>query len=93
MDVILTEKMDQALLKVAVTLLVRGSRRLMRSDDLEDVLTFLKQEMTGEGGWCVGWLSVLVWGYAKPPDWLVMSTTLYIPQKPHTHLSHTDKQT
>jgi hypothetical protein len=48
MDVILTEKMDQALLKVAVTLLARSSRRLMACEDLEDVLTFLKQEMTGE---------------------------------------------
>jgi hypothetical protein len=47
MDVVLSEKMDQALLKVAVTLLGACERRLAGADDLEDILTFMKQELTG----------------------------------------------
>lgn len=47
MDVIMADKMDQALLKVAVTLLKRCEKKIKPLADLEDVLTLLKLELPG----------------------------------------------
>ncbi|GBF88434.1 hypothetical protein Rsub_01146 [Raphidocelis subcapitata] len=47
MDVVLSEKVDQALLKVAVALLTAGERALLAAGDLEEALTFIKQGMPG----------------------------------------------
>jgi hypothetical protein len=47
MDVILSDKMDQALLKAAVALLKRCEGRLVRLSDLEQQLHLLKMELPG----------------------------------------------
>eukprot|EP00775_Hariotina_reticulata_P008509 gene8509-8691_t len=47
MDVIMADKMDQALLKAAVGLLKRCEQRLLDVIDMEDCLALLKEEMPG----------------------------------------------
>ena len=49
MDVIVSDKMDQALLRVAEALLRHCEGRLLATADLEDVLTYLKVDLPGEG--------------------------------------------
>jgi hypothetical protein len=45
MDVIMADKMDQALLKAAVGLLKRCEQRLLDVKDMEDCLALLKEEL------------------------------------------------
>lgn len=47
MDVIMADKMDQALLKAAVALLKRCEVRLLQMNDMEDALHLLKLELPG----------------------------------------------
>lgn len=49
MDVIMADKMDQALLKAAVALLKRCEQQLLQMNDMEDALHLLKLELPGEG--------------------------------------------
>jgi hypothetical protein len=57
MDMIMADKMDQALLRVAEALLRHCEGKLCSLADLEEVLTFLKVDLPGEGWVCGG-----VWG-------------------------------
>lgn len=45
MDVIMADKMDQALLKAAVGLLKRCEKQLMQMSDMEDILQLLKLQL------------------------------------------------
>jgi hypothetical protein len=47
MDVIMADKMDQALLKAAVALLKRCECKLLQMTDMEDALHLLKLELPG----------------------------------------------
>lgn len=47
MDVIMSDKMDQALLKAAVALLKRCEPQLLQIHDMEDALHLLKLELPG----------------------------------------------
>lgn len=47
MDVIMSDKMDQALLKAAVGLLKRCELKLLQMHDMEDALHLLKLELPG----------------------------------------------
>ena len=47
MDVIMADKMDQALLKAAVALLKRCEPQLLQMSDMEDALHLLKLELPG----------------------------------------------
>lgn len=53
----MADKMDQALLRVAEALLRHCEGKLCSLADLEEVLTFLKVDLPGEGWVCGG-----VWG-------------------------------
>jgi hypothetical protein len=53
MDVIMADKMDQALLKAAVALLKRCEVRLLQMNDMEDALHLLKLELPGVLGWAM----------------------------------------
>jgi hypothetical protein len=57
MDVIMADKMDQALLKAAVALLKRCEPQLLQMNDMEDALHLLKLELPGEGCWLLDTLN------------------------------------
>jgi hypothetical protein len=64
MDVIMSDKMDQALLKAAVGLLKRCEHKLLGMSDMEDALHLLKLELPGVcvcvGGCGVVWCAAVL---------------------------------
>lgn len=76
MDVIMADKMDQALLKAAVALLKRCEPQLLQMHDMEDALHLLKLELPGRG-----WLGGGVWVLDHVTCWQMLmcaGTTLWL---------------